>query len=98
MPLVANTHAREEVATEIARLRKLSNEDLAALIGRPLRRELQTADAKSLMLETQVFRDGLGRRNLRVIVKVWDPAKRCPIGRVAKDDFVKASDGSFCGE
>jgi hypothetical protein len=57
-----------------------------------------TAARKPLMLETQVFWDDREKTNLRVIVDVWDPAKRVSIGSIAKDDFIRAPDGSFVGE
>jgi hypothetical protein len=56
-----------------------------------------TAAGKPLMLETQVFWDDREKTNLRVMVDVWDPAKRVSIG-IAKDDFIRAPDGSFVGE
>jgi len=42
--------------------------------------------------------DDRERTNLRVIVDVWDPAKRVSIGSIASDDFIVAPDGSFVGE
>ena len=50
------------------------------------------------MLETQVFWDDREKTNLRVVVDVWDPAKRVSLGSIAKDDFIRAPDGSFVGE
>jgi len=59
---------------------------------------MMTADGKPLILETQVFWDDREKRNLRVIVDVWDPAKRVSFGSIAKDDFIRAPDGSFIDE
>jgi len=50
------------------------------------------------MLETQVFWDDREKTNLRVMVDAWDPARRISIGSIAKDDFIRAPDGSFVGE
>jgi len=97
---VANPHAQEAakwVATEIERLRNLSYDDLAGRRNQPEHRPMETADGKPLILETQVFWDDREQRNLRVIVDVWDPAKRVSLGSIAKGDFIRAPDGSFVG-
>jgi hypothetical protein len=86
------------VAGEIERLRALDYDALLALAdGGAEHRPMETADGKALVLETQVFWDDRERRNLRVFVDVWDPSKRVS-GSVAKDDFIRAPDGSFVGE
>ena len=60
---------------------------------------MDTAAEKDLVLETQVYWDDeRERRNLRVIVDIWDAGKRVSIGSIAKDDFIVAPDGSFVGE
>lgn len=84
------------VAAEIARLRDLTYEALLAE-GHPERRRIETADGKTLGIETQVVFDDGERRNVRVLVDVWDPSKRLP-GSIARDDFIRAPDGSFVGE
>jgi hypothetical protein len=90
--------AGEWVAAEIARLRALSYEDLVTGEGQPAHQEMLTAADRQLILETQIFWDDGKKRNLRVIVDVWDPAKRVSIGSIASDDFIRAPDGSFIGE
>lgn len=85
------------VATEIERLRNLPYDDLLALEGQREHRPMETADGKTLGLETQVFWDDRERRNLRVMVDVWDPSKRVSRS-IEKDDFIRAPDGSFVGE
>jgi len=62
----------------------------------PRHRRVTTA-GRPLVLETQVFWDDREKTNLRVMVDVWDPAKRVS-GSIAKDDFIRAPDGSFVGE
>jgi hypothetical protein len=59
---------------------------------------METTDGKSLVLETQVFWDDREQRNLRVLVDVWDPAKRVSFGSIASRDFIRAPDGRFVGE
>jgi hypothetical protein len=98
---VANPHADEAagwVATEIVRLRNLSFDDLVRREHQPEHRPMETADGKPLILETQVFWDDRELRNLRVLVDVWDPAKRVSFVSIATDDFIRAPDGSFIGE
>jgi hypothetical protein len=90
--------AAEWVAREIERLRGLSYEDLAMLESQPEHRPVLTAAGTPLMLETQVFWDDREKTNLRVMVDVWDPAKRVSIGSIARDDFIRAPDGSYVGE
>jgi hypothetical protein len=97
------THPHEDeaaawVATEIERLRNLSYDDLLLLRNEPEHRPMKTTDGTTLGLETQViWDDHRDRRNLRVLVDVWDPSKR--ISRsIVKDDFIRAPDGSFVGE
>jgi hypothetical protein len=94
----AKPEAEEWVAEEIRRLRGLSFKDLLPREGQPEHRPMETADGRALILETQVFWDDRGKTNLRVIVDVWDPAKRLSIGSIASDDFIRAPDGSFVGE
>jgi hypothetical protein len=90
--------AIEWVATEIEQLRGLSFDDLVTLERQPEHRPMLTATGTPLILETQVFWDDCKKTNLRVMVDVWDPAKRISIGSIAKDDFIRAPDGSFVGE
>ena len=96
------THPNEQeaaawVATEIERLQRLSYDDLQALEGQRKHLPMETADGKTLGMETQIFWDNRERQNLRVVVDVWDPSKR--ISRsIVKDDFIRAPDGSFVGE
>ncbi len=90
--------AGEWVATEISRLRALSYANLLREESQPEHRQMMTADGKPLILETQVFWDDREKRNLRVIVDVWDPAKRVSFGSIAKDGFIRAPDGSFIDE
>jgi hypothetical protein len=81
------------VATEIARLRNLSYGDLLALKSQPAEHwPMETADGKTLGMETQIFWDDGKRQNLRVIVDVWDSR------RIAGNSFIRAPDGSFVGE
>jgi hypothetical protein len=85
------------VSAEIERLRNLSYDDLLALEGQREHRPMETTDGKTLGLETQIFWDDRERRNLRVVVDVWDPSKR--ISRsIVTNDFIRAPDGSFVGE
>jgi len=58
---------------------------------------METADGKTLVLEAQVFWDDGKRRNPRAIVDVWDPLQRMSRS-IAKDDFIRAPDGSFVDE
>lgn len=98
---MANPDAREPgewVTSEIEQLRSLSFEELATMESKAEHRPMVTAAGKPLMLETQVFWDDREKTNLRVMVDVWDPAKRVSIGSIAKDDFIRAPDGSFVGE
>ena len=100
LTVVTQPHEREAaewVATEIERLRNLSYHDLLALEGQQEHRPMETPDGKMLGLETQVFWDDRERRNLRVMVDVWDPAKRLSRS-MARDDFIRAPNGSFVGE
>lgn len=85
------------VAAEIERLRALSYDALVALVNREEHRAMETVDGKALVLETHVFWDDRERRNLRVIVDVWDLSKI--ISRpIVNDDFIRAPDGTFVGE
>jgi hypothetical protein len=86
--------AREWVSAEIARLRGMSYEDLVREESQPEHRHMRTAEGKPLILETQVFWDDARKRDLRVMVDVWDPAKRVSFESIAKDDFIRAPDGS----
>ena len=98
---VANPYAQEAaawVATQIERLRSLAYHDLAARRNQPEHRPMETADGKPLILETQVLWDDRDQRNLRVLVDVWDPAKRGFSGSIARGDFIRAPDESFVGE
>jgi hypothetical protein len=96
------THAYEQeaaawVAIEIERLRSLSYDDLLALESQREDWTMETADGRTLGLETQILWDDRQRQNLRIMVDVWDPSKR--ISRsIVKDDFIRAPDGSFVGE
>jgi hypothetical protein len=96
------THPYEQaaaawVATEVERLRSLSYDDLLAMESQREHRTMETADGRTLGLETQIFWDDRQRQNLRVMVDVWDPSKR--ISRsIVKNDFIRAPDGSFVGE
>jgi len=92
------TEAREWVDAEIKRLRALSYAELVGEESHAEHRQMKTADGKPLILETQVFWDDREERNLRVIVDVWDPAKRISLGSIAKDDFIQSPDGSFIDE
>ena len=86
------------VAAEIDRLRAASYTDLVALEGQAEHQPRETEDGKRLVLETQVFWDDSERRNLRVLVDVWDPSRRVVIGSVARDGFIRAPDESFIGD
>ena len=100
-PVPKRPHAHEAaqwVASEIERLRSLSYADLSHRQGQSEHRPLETADGKSLILETQIVWDNRERQNLRVLVDVWDPAKRVSFGSIAKDDCIRAPDESFIGE
>ncbi len=85
------------VATEIERLRNLSYDDLLALEGLREHRPVETANGETLGLEIQVFWDNRERRNLRVVVDVWDPSKRFSRS-IVSHDFIRAPDGSFVDE
>ena len=90
--------AAQWVAAEISRLRSISYADLVREESQPEHRQMMTVDGKPLILETQIFWDDTEKRNLRVIVDVRDPAKRVSFGSIAKEDFIRAPDGSFIGE
>jgi hypothetical protein len=90
--------ARAWVATEILKLRDLSYGELAAREGDAEHRQMSRAGGKPLILETQIFWDDADEKNLRVVVDVWDPARRISFGSIARDDFIRAPDGSFIGE
>jgi hypothetical protein len=85
------------VAAEIARLRTLNYDALLALKDHPEHRPMETADGRTLVMETQVAFDDKERENVRVLVDAWDASKRVS-GSVAKDEFIRAPDGSFVGE
>jgi hypothetical protein len=91
------TEAVKWIATEIARLRSLTYQDLVQAEGRSEHRRKVTAGGRPLVLERQVFWDDEKKRTLRVIVDVWDPAKRVSRS-IATDDFIRAPDGSFVDE
>jgi hypothetical protein len=96
------THRYEQeaaawLAAETERLRRLSYNDLLALESQQEHGTMETADGRTLGLETQIFWDDRQRQNLRVMVDVWDRSKR--ISRsIVKEDFIRAPDGSFVGE
>jgi hypothetical protein len=97
---VTQAHKQEAafwIATEIERLRKLTYEDLVSLEGQPEHQPRETSDRTSLVLATQVFWDDKERRNVRVLVDVWDSSKRIS-GSIVQDGFIRAPDGSFVGE
>jgi hypothetical protein len=73
------------------------NHDLLVLEDQPKHRPMETADGKTLVLEAQVFWDDGKRRNPGAIVDVWDPSQRMSRS-IAKDDFIRAPDGSFVDE
>ena len=97
------THPYEQeatawVATEVERLRSLSYADLLALMSQPPEhRPMEASDGKALGLETHIFWDDRKGQDLRVIVDVWDWTKRFA-RPIAKQDFIRAPDGSFVGE
>jgi hypothetical protein len=90
--------ARAWVAVEVERLRGLAYDDLVQIVDRPQHRLMETANAKTLTLESQVFWDDVDQQNIRVLVDVWDQSKRVSFGSIAKDAFVRAPDGWFVGE
>ncbi len=98
---MARPHEQEAaawVAEEIARLRAASYADLLALEGQAEHQPREAEDGRQLVLEAEVFWDDRERRNLRVFVDVWDASSRVAVGSIAKDDFIRAPDGSFVGE
>jgi hypothetical protein len=94
-----STDARDWVAEELGRLRRMRFDDLAARTKTPPdHREMLTRDGKSLVLETSVvWDDHREQTNVRVLVDVWDPSKRIS-GSIARGDFILAPDGTFIGE
>ena len=86
------------MADEIARLRTLDYADLLQLRGHAQHREMLSTSGDALILETQVFWDSKKDQTLRVIVDVWRPKSHRIIGSLAKEDFIRAPDGSFIGE
>jgi hypothetical protein len=97
---VTDLHEQEAAAwvtTEIERLRSLGYADLLALEGQRKHRPMETNDGQSFGLETRIFWDDRERQNIRVMVDVWDPAKRLSRS-IVRDDFIRAPDGSFVGE
>jgi hypothetical protein len=87
------------VADEINRLRDLTFDDLLALTRqKPEHRSVTTMGGRALVLETQVvWDDHREKKNLRVLVDVWDPSRRGISGRIARSDFIRSPDG-FVGE
>jgi hypothetical protein len=87
--------ARRWVADEIQRLRDLSFEDLLALEQqKPEHRLVQTGDGRALILETQVlWDDHREKKDLRVLVEVWDPSRRGVSKSVARSDFIRSAEG-----
>jgi hypothetical protein len=102
LDVVIDGHAQEAVEwveTEVGRLRSLSYDGLVDQIGTSEHRPMQTRDGRQLVLETQIFWDDHREQSdVRVLVDVWDPAKRVSVRSLAKDDFIRAPDGSFVGE
>jgi hypothetical protein len=92
--------ARRWVADEIQRLRDLSFDDLLALERqKPEHRSVQTADGRTLILETQVvWDDHREKKDLRVLVDVWDSSRRGVSTSIARSDFIRSPDGGFVGE
>lgn len=89
--------AREILDLELARLRKTSYPELAALVDRePTTRRVAGNDGTELQVQTQVFWDGAPQGPVRVLVAVDDGGIRAfkPI----TDDFIVAPDGRFLGE
>jgi hypothetical protein len=93
--------AAQCVAEEIGRLRALSYEELLRYEDHALHCEMLSAAGDVLIRETQVFSDSGGKGgDLRVLVDVWNPegGRWGVVGSIAKDDFIKAPDGSFVDE
>jgi hypothetical protein len=93
--------AAQWVAEEIARMRALPYEELARYEDQALHCEMLSAIGEVLIRETQVFSDSGGKGgDLRVMVDVWNPegGRLGIVGSLAKDDFIKAPDGTFVGE
>jgi hypothetical protein len=90
--------AQAWVDDEIARLRGLGFDDLLALAAqKPEHRPVQTPDGRMLALESQVIWDDPKKKNLRVLVDVWDPSSRGLSTSIARSDFIRSPDG-FVGE
>lgn len=88
------------VADEIQRLRAMSYEQLLAQRDQPVHVIRVTSDGKEACLETEVFWDDRPDGNLRVFVSVWGGGRRFwnAARTYAKDDFIRAPDGSFVDE
>lgn len=75
----------------------MSYAELVEHEGEALHVERIDQHGKAWILETQFFWDDRRRKDIRVTVDVWDPARR--ISRsVAIDAFIRAADGSFLDE
>ena len=81
------------IDAELARLQKLSYEDLTALIGKVETKELVGEDGKTYQLEIQAFWDSKKDADVRLVVAADDGGWRAfkpPTG-----DFVMRPDGSL---
>jgi hypothetical protein len=65
---------------------------------------MYTTTGKRLILETEIYWDDPSKKkDLRVIVSVWDPAPSSAAtlvydDQITHEDFVRAPDGSFVDE
>ena len=85
------------MAAEIERWREVPYDDLVRHVGEALHVNVQDKEGKVWIRETQLFWDDRKRRNIRVMVDVWDPGRRVSRS-TAIDDFLRAPNGSFVGE
>jgi hypothetical protein len=86
--------AREWVTAQVARLRSLPYDELLRHLDVPIHYDIESRTGRRLMGESQVFWDDGENGPLRVMVDVCEPKRGTVFGSVAKDDFIRGSDGS----
>lgn len=86
------------VAGEIQRLRALDYEELLLHEGEDFHSERLVPSGAYVLSETSVFWDDPDARTLRVFVDAAQPRSGRMPPSVAKEDFIRAPDGSFVDE
>lgn len=86
------------VAEEIKRLRALTYSELVLYQARHLHCAGLTPSGLPVMRETRVFWDDPRQGALRVFIDTFEPRAGQMPPSIAKDDFIRASNGSFIDE